>query len=158
MKTDKVSFGTKPMIGDISGTNGLLKCRESFTTGLSYVFKTLSQNGIDDQLAFNFGIKQGAKKKTTDTLEILYFAKDENKPTEYVYKSSMAFSPKTLEKFSKKKLLALVLDTYEKLKKSTDKSNSGGGYPMGCPRVSKRHQNKIAALINSYGFDDWTCA
>lgn len=158
MKTDKVSFGTKPMIGYMSGTNGLLKCRESLSTNLFHAFKTLSKNGIDDQLAFNFGIKHGAKKKTTDTLEILYFAKDEQKPTDYIYKSSMAFSPKTLEKLSKKKLIALVLDTYEKLKKSTDKSNSGGGYPMGCPRVSKRHENKIKALIDSFGFDDWTCA
>jgi hypothetical protein len=62
MKTDKVSFGTRPLIGDIVATKGLPKYKQKLTEGIFDAFEKLSKNGIDDQFSINIGPKRGAKK------------------------------------------------------------------------------------------------
>ena len=85
------------------------------------------------------------------------------KPKEYngiIYKSSMSFSPKTLQKFSKKEISKLILDTYEKLTKSKKISKEGVVNYSSRPlkKVTEVHTKKIIELTTKYGFDDWTCA
>lgn len=159
MKTDKVSFGTTPLIGDIAARNGLRKYNVKLTDGIIDAFEKLSQNNVDDKLIINIGRKVGAKKDTTDALEISLWLKRENSPYADL-KSSIVFSPKTLQRFSKKSISELILNTYKKLTQSTRKANANVySYPLkSLNKISKSHEAKIEDLTNKFGFDDWTCA
>lgn len=157
MKTDKISFGTNPFIGEISAKTGLPKYRKSLTNGIFDAFEKLSQNGTDDTIYIKLGPRKGAKKISTEALEISYFIN--NGKANPICKSAIAFSPKTLEKFSKYRISKLILDTYEKLKKSNKKTDAVIDYPSRARNnISNTHLKKIGELVKLFGMDDWTCA
>lgn len=152
MKTDKISFGTTPLIGNIAARNGLPKYKKGLADGIFDAFQKLATNNINDKLYIRLGIKKGAKKVSTDALEISYYPNRTQKST----KSSFAFSPKTLEKFSKKRISNLILETYEKLKISNKETDAVSDYP--CPsskKISNIHSKKINELLDAFGIDDW---
>lgn len=159
MKTDKISFGTKPLIGDIAAHKGLRKYNARLTDGILDAFEKLSQNNVDDLLVINLGHKIGAKKDTTDALEISLWQKLKNSPC-MTFKSYMVFSPRTLQKFSKKHISELILNTHKKLTKKNIETNAGVfGYPStSSNKISAAHESKIETLTTKFGFDDWTCA
>lgn len=159
MKTDKVSFGTKPLIGDMSAHNGLRKYNVKLTDGIIDAFEKLSKNNVDDKLILKIGQKTGAKKDTTDAIEIYLWVKGDN-GNDFHPKSSIVFSPKTLQKFSRKSISELILNTYKKLTLSTRKANANVySYPLkSLNKISKSHEAKIEDLTDKFGFDDWTCA
>lgn len=162
MKTNKIdnaSFGTKSLIGDISANNGLRKYSAKLTYGILDAFKKLNANGVNDELVFNLGRKIGAKKDTTDAIEIFLWVKDSNS-SDFHPKSSISFSPKTLEKMSPKNISQLIQDTYVKLTKSNHVLRTNiAGYPSrSSAPISGFHQQKLQELMTSFGFNDWTCA
>lgn len=159
MKTEKIqptSFGTKPLIGDISAHDGLRKYSKKLTAGVLDAFEKLSANDIDDMIRIDIGHKKGAKSFRTDSFEIIYFIKD--KQGEFRPKSSLAFSPKVKQKFSISKISKLIQDKYSSLKESNQFCNDGvDNYPYrGKNMISKTHSDKIIELVKKYGFDDWT--
>lgn len=149
MKTDKISFGTTPYIFETGANKGLPKYREALTAGILDSFEKLSHNNIDDKLYLNIMPKFGAKKPTTDVIEISY-----HPIMSETCQSSIVISPKSLEKKSEKYISKLLINLYEKLKKSNKQTNASGGDIMGTPKkISKKHLNLLDKL-NPYLAND----
>lgn len=155
MKTDKISFGTKPQIGCISVENGLTKYKKKLSYGILDAFTKLSANGVDDMLVINVKRDTKAKRPTTDILELAYF-------TDKDFKSSTILSPKGLQKLNAKAISKKIQTIYKYLTRSNQKEETHGSYPemllTGMKKLSIQHKKALTKLKNSFGFDDWTCA
>lgn len=149
MKTDKISFGTNPYIFENGVDKGLPKYRETLTAGILDAFEKLSNNSIDDKLYLNIMPKFGAKKPTTDVIEISY-----HPIMSQACQSSILMSPKSLEKKSKKHISKLLTNIYEELKKSNKQTKTSGGDISGTPKkISKKHL-KLLDKLNPYLYSD----
>lgn len=151
--TNKLYFGTKPLIGDNQSHRALPNYGINITNGILYAFERLAKNGIDDQLVINLGRNTSAKRIDTDILDISYWKNNR-------FISSKTLSPKTLSKFSSKKISTLIIRTYKKLQTSTTKENVSMDWAAqkSTKKISKRHLSQINLLIDKFGYDDWTCA
>lgn len=157
MKTDKISFGTKPQIGDMSASISLPKYKKVLTDAIYDTFTKWKENGINDEISFCFGPNIKAKKRTTDVLNIDYFTKNDS-TGKLDYQSSINLSPRTLEKKSKKELIVFFEAIYSQLQKSNKKVQGYGcSYGMHT-KITKAHQENIDKLLSEFGFDDWGCA
>lgn len=153
MKTDKISFGTRPTIGCFTAELGLSKYREGLTSGILDAYEKLSKNKINDSIDIKIGVKKEGKSKYVDSLEIFYYPKyDKNVP-----QSSEAFNPRELEKLTVEKISELILKTYENLKTSMTQKNTLSGM------LTQHHPNeksikcpldKIRKLTDIFGTDD----
>lgn len=123
MKTDNISFGTKPSIGYISAQNGLPKYSDRLAQGIYNAFSELSSNGINDQFIINIKPKPKAKNPLTDHIELLYFN------PQNTYQSSITLSPRNLAKLQINEISRKLVDSYKLLKQSTQKCLLGVGYP-----------------------------
>lgn len=146
-----ISFGTKILIGDLGARNSLPKHKKALTEGLLIATKKLSCNDISDKLVFNF---QGTGKDLKiDILNIDFYSQNNE------YQSSLNKKLSKLDKITPKKVAKFILDSYDKLKNSKQQNSSKGYYPVPSnTKITKVHRNKINELIDSFGFDDWTCA
>lgn len=161
MKTDKISFGTKPSIGVFMADVGLRKYNEKLTEGILDAFEKLSKNGINDELNLHLGVNGTQKqmgqikvsqrsyqkfkrnllknKLINPTVDIP--KKFFNDILQLSYKpegqiksqSSKVLYPKKLEKLSKENISKLILETYEKLKISNIHRESANGIPYQKP-------------------------
>lgn len=154
MKIQKtnIAFGTSVKVGYISASTSLPKFKTEVTKGLLIAAKKLSENGINDQLVFNFRPgKKGKNAVRNDVLELGYWA-------ENAYKSSKERTLLYLEKLTPKKVAEYVINSYEKLKTSRKKGNYNG-YPVSASvNISPKKESLIKELTTTYGYDDWTCA
>lgn len=149
---NKLSFGTKPLIGDNQSYRALPKYGINIANGILNAFERLSKNGIDDQLVINMGRNTSAKRIDTDILDISYWKNNE-------FISSKTLSPKTLSKLSSKKISTLIMRTYKQLQASKIKENVSMDWAVqkGIKKISKRHISQMKLLIDKFGYDDWTC-
>lgn len=156
------TFGTRLTIGDIAASNGLRKYKINLTNGILSAFNELSKNGTQDELCFLMGRRAGAKKLNTDIIELSLYTNVPNsigRLDGLNLKSSLTLNPKTLQKYSGKQISKIILESYEKLKKSNKTTNAIGYYTSKpTKKVSKKHAQKIKELVSKYGFDDFTCA
>lgn len=160
VNVNNTMFGTRPTIGSIAANNGLRKYKINLTNGLLSAFDELSKNGIQDELCFLMGHRVGAKKLKTDIIELsLYINNSIMKLEGITLKSSLTLNPKTLQKYPGKRISKIILESYEKLKK-TNKTTNAINYYTSKPtkKVSNKHVQKINELVSKYGFDDFTCA
>lgn len=150
MKTDKISFGTKPSIGYISAQSGLPKYSDRLTQGIYNAFYELSHNGINDQFIINIKPKPKAKNPLTDHIELLYFN------SQNTYQSSITLSPRNLARLEINEISKKLVDSYKLLKQSTKKSLLGVGYPetvntierkKTIAELSQKENNPAAILI-----------
>lgn len=149
MKTDKISFGTNPYIFDTGAYKGLPKYKKTLTEGIIDAFVKLSHNNTDDKLFLNIMPKFGAKRPTTDIIEISY-----HPIMNEACQSSIVISPKSLEKKSKKHISKLLINIYEELKKSNQQIKTSGGDISGTPKkISKKH-SKLLDKLNPYLYSD----
>ena len=130
MKIDNISFGTKPNIDCIGAKSVLPKYGRNFTKGIDRAYKSLAKNKADDLLYLNFGVKQGANRLGTETLELSYWRKDENSPMGITLQSKINLNPKRMELLSSRKVKNIFLKAYEKLKNSDKKTDLIVGYPI----------------------------
>lgn len=65
MKTDKISFGTKPQIGDIAASCALSKYKKVLTDGLFDAFEKLSKKNISKFIIDSYEKLTKSDKKTT---------------------------------------------------------------------------------------------
>ena len=145
MKSDKVSFGTRPEVGYYRAINGLPKYSKKLTLGLLDAFEKLSANGVEDHLFMGMSPKHGAKNLTTDVIELCYYTKPNS------YQSITAFSPKTLAKRSVREISEFIISTYEELKKSNKKVVLGRGFPISDRvKAGKEHWQKILELTRKH--------
>lgn len=157
MKTDKISFGTNPRIGEMSANIALPKYSNKLTEGIIDAFTKLAKNDINDELIINIGRKRDAIRPTTDVLELSYWAKKPDSGSESTFISSTSFSPKTLSKMTTKSISELILKTYEGLKNSPKKTNLVAYYPQASKtKTTAFQQERINVLLDKFGFDDFT--
>lgn len=149
MKTDKVSFCSVPLTNNSSVSTALPKYRKSLAAGILDTFETLAKNGVDDKVAIVLGHKPGARKHTTDVLSIVYYPSNSLQE-----QSSVSFSPRKLERFSKENLSKLFLDTYEKLKTSTEKAIPSDYYPVPNPKDLTNSHMELLNKLDKYAIDD----
>lgn len=155
MKTDKISFGTKPVIGEISAHTGLTKYKRKITYGIYDAFQQLSKNNADDELYIIIGMSSKDKNLSSDLLELSYWNKVTEADAKTTIKSSLTLDPKYLEKLSKKVIVKKILDSYELLKGSNKQTDTIVGHPLpGENKPSKAHKEVIEKLKNEFGFGD----
>ncbi len=94
MKIQKtnIAFGTSVKVGYISASTSLPKFKAEVTKGLLIAAKKLSENGINDQLVFNFRPgRRGKNAVRNDVLELGYWAentyKSSKERTLYIWKN-----------------------------------------------------------------------
>lgn len=176
---NNTSFGTTPEI-KIYSAYGLRKYHENLTQGILDAFDTLVQNGENNRLEIQLGLKKGAKDLRIDAMDVILYQNEERK-------SVASLSPRLLQKISPKAISRMLILKYEKLLNTSEtlaevvdypqyyeegnlakiKSGSifkafakltrGESEPPKYP-ISEEHKNLIEQLTNKYGFDDWTCA
>jgi len=156
MKTDKISFGTKPLIGDFSARVGLPKYKKTLTDGIFDAFQQLTKNNVDDELALSFGIKPVSKSTYCDVLDLSYFKKEDGDKTGMFFKSSIGFSLASLENLSRKNITKLILQSYELLTQSKAKSGVISAIPIQKSeiKISQAHKDSIDKLLNEFSYDD----
>jgi len=153
MKTDKISFGTKPHIDYIAAKAALPKYQQNLTEGIINAFKNLAKNKNNNNLYLNIGIKQDLKNLETDTLELSYWIKDEKSPIGISLQSTINLNPNRLEGLSPRKIKNILLKADEKLKNSNKKTDLITGYQS---YKKKEHPQKHIQRIN-YLTDKFGC-
>lgn len=94
--------------------------------------------------------KEGAKRPTTDVIEICYHPLKDK-----ICQNSVLISPKSLEKKSKKVISELLINTYNDLKKSKKQIKNNSGFIIGTPKkISKKH-SEILNKLKKYIYDDF---
>lgn len=149
-KTGKVSFCSMPLTTNSSVWTALPKYSKSLAAGIIDTFETLANNGADDKVAIVLGHKHGARKHTTDVLSVVYYSKYNSLQEQ----SSASFSPRKLERLSKENLSKLFLDTYEKLKTSTEKAILSDDYLVSNPRDVSNSHMELLNKLDKYAIDD----
>jgi hypothetical protein len=154
MKTDKISFGTRPYIGWFMADSGLPKYNEKLAGGILNAFETLAKNGVDDEFYIHLGMKDGAKSKYIDVLQLSHKSKGKAE-------SSTALNPDSwvFKLLPEKYISKIILNNYKKLTTSTKQKNVASDIPFQNPdseiSISKTHQEKITKLIKKFGLDDY---
>lgn len=175
MKTDKISFGTKPYIGDYMAEVGLPKYKKALTEGILDAFEKLAKNGVNDVLSLHLGVNGKQKdlgrvrvylnndkshniigipeKFYNDVLQLSYMPEGATE-----YQSSTTLNPKIWGNFPKKFISKLIINTYKKLTKSNKNNEIATGIPYQKPGkklyTSEAHQQKINELVDKFGSDD----
>lgn len=151
MKTDKISFGTRPTIGKQLAKQGISKYGENLAEGITKTFTKLLENGTDDFVDIKLGKRIGIKNKGKDSLVLCYYSEDT-----YIPQSSKAFNPEALAKQTPEKISTIFFKTYEKLKKSTKIASTTplSYHSQNEQKVTKPLSTKIEQLIDSFGEDD----
>lgn len=149
-KAGKVSFCSMPLTTNSSVWTALPKYRKSLAAGILDTFETLTKNGVDDKVVIVLGHKPGARKHTTDVLSVVYYSKYNSMQE----KSSVSFSPRKLERLSKENLSKLFMDTYEKLKTSTEKAIPSDYYLVANPKDLTNSHMELLNKLDKYSIDD----
>lgn len=148
MKTDKVSFGTRPRISEINAMSGLPKYKLALTDGILSAFEKLSQNGVDDVLELAISPKFDAKRRTTDVLKLSYL-KDK------AVQSSVVLSPRRLQNLSPSRISKLIISAYNEMKSSKSKVISTATNAYGTPsKTPEKLASQIQVLLKKFGSDD----
>lgn len=174
---NKTPFGTTPEI-KLYSAYGLRKYNQNLTQGILDAFDTLVQNGENNRLEIQLGLKKGVKDLRIDAMDVILYQNEERK-------SVTSLSPRLLQKISPRSISRMLILKYEKLLNSSEtlakvvdypqyyeegnlarvKSDSifeafaklarGESEPSKYP-ISEEHKNLIEQLTSKYGFDDFT--
>lgn len=176
---NKTSFGTTPSIGEYSA-GGLRKYHQNLTQGILDAFDTLAQNGENNKLGIQLGLKRGVTDLTIDAMDVT-LSQDGKR------KSAVSLNPKLLQKFSPKAIAKMLILKYEKLLNSSEIMDEVVDYPQYYKEgnlagikstnifealaklakraseppqypISEEHKDLIGKLANKYGFNDFTAA
>jgi hypothetical protein len=149
MKIDKISFGTRPQIGELQAKLGLPKYNINLTTGILEAFDKLSLNRINDTInVLIYPRFKNQKITNTDFLQLSYSNRRDKRGF------SNIFNPEKIQKLSKKEVSKFIINGYEQLKNSNKRiENLGHSYfPRGTPKIiSKQHEAAITELTDKYG-------
>lgn len=158
MKTNKInstSFGTRPLIGEVSAHNGLRKFNKNLADGIADAFEKLSANNEDNGLLVHIG--QNTKKPLTDVITVFYSVKDPETKSLYLTKNYAELDPEKLQDIPAKDISKKLSSVYSKLKrtqKATELKQLKSSEYSAAP-ITEAHEKSINKLKTKYGIDDW---